>query len=96
MSKNVAKKGHNRVGGIDSEQLESIVKRVEALNEEKANITAAIRDIYSEAKGNGFEVKAIRECVKQRAMDAAEREEREAVLDTYRMALGLITMDDVV
>ena len=96
MSK-VAKKGHNRAGGIAVDQLISIIERVENLNEEKAGVLESIRDIYSEARGNGFDVKAIRECVKQRAIDAQERDEFETILDTYRMAIGLIPeVDDVV
>lgn len=96
MPKEIAKKGHNRVGGIDNEQLLSIISRVEKLNEEKAEVLGCIKDIYAEAKGAGFAVKAIRECVKQRAIDAQEREEFETILDTYRMAIGLIEVDDVV
>jgi len=93
----IAKKGHNQACGIAVEQLTSIIDRIENLLEEKSGILADIRDICSEAKGNGFDVRAIKECIKQRAMDAQEREERESVLDTYRMALGLIPeMDDVV
>ena len=96
MSK-IAKKGHNRAGGIAAEQLISIIQRVEKLNEEKADVLGCIKDIYAEAEGNGFTVKAIRECIKQRAIDAQEREEFETVLDTYRMAIGLIPeVDDVV
>lgn len=96
MSK-IAKKGHNRVGNVAVEDLMSIIKRIENLNEEKANILEGIRDICSEAKGRGFDVKAIRECIKQRAIDAQEREEFETILDTYRMAVGLIPeVDDVV
>ncbi len=93
----IAKKGHNRVGNVAVEDLLSIIKRVELMNDEKANILEGIRDIYSEAKGRGLDVKAIRECIKQRAIDAQEREEFETILDTYRMAVGLIPeVDDVV
>lgn len=93
----IAKKGHNRVGDVDNEQLLSIIERVETLSEEKADVLLAIKEVYLEARGNGFDVKAIRECVKQRAVDAQEREEFETVLDTYRRAIGLIPeVDDVV
>jgi uncharacterized protein (UPF0335 family) len=89
----MTKVGHNskkpRVGGIAVEQLRSIIQRVEKLEEEKAGIAADIRDVYAEAKGNGFDVKAIRQIVKLRKMDAAEREEAETVLDTYCRALGM-------
>jgi len=96
MPKAIAKTGHNSKS-ITVEQLISIIERVEKLNEEKAGVLESIRDIYAEAKGNGYTVKAIRECVKQRAIDAQEREEFETILDTYRAAIGLIPeLDDVV
>ncbi len=86
----IAKKGHNRVGGIAVEELTSIVERVEKLEEEKRGIASDIRDVYSEAKGKGFEVKVIREIIKQRRQDAQEREEYEAALMVYQRALGMI------
>lgn len=84
------KQGHNRVGGMAVDQLRSIIERVERLEEEKAGIGADIRDVFAEAKGNGFDVKAIRAIIKMRKQDAAEREEAETVLDTYLHALGMI------
>ena len=96
MSKDVAKKGHNSKS-LTAEQLLSIIQRIEKLLEEKAGVLECIKDIYAEAQGNGFDKKAIRECIKQRAIDAQEREEFETILDTYRMAIGLIPeVDDVV
>lgn len=80
----------NRVGGIAVEQLHSIIQRIEKLEEEKAGITSDIREVYSEAKGNGFDTKAIREVIKLRKLDESERDERETVLDTYRHALGML------
>lgn len=80
----------NRVGGVAVDQLKSIIGRVEKLEEEKTGISADIRDVFAEAKGNGFDVKAIRTIIKLRKMDAQEREEQETVLDTYRRALGMI------
>ena len=80
----------NRVGGVAVDQLKSIINRVEKLEEEKAGISADIRDVFAEAKGNGFDTKAIRTIIKLRKMDASEREEQETVLDTYRRALGMI------
>lgn len=79
-----------RVGGVAVDQLRSIIDRVEKLEEEKTAIAADIRDVFSEAKGNGFDVKALRQVMKLRKMDAAEREEQEAVVDTYRRALGML------
>lgn len=86
-------KGHNskksRVGGVAVDQLKSIIGRVEKLEEEKANIAADIRDVFAEAKGNGFDVKAIRQIIKLRGLDAQEREEAETILETYMRALGM-------
>lgn len=80
----IAKKGHNRIGGIDAEQLESLIQRIEKLEEEKSAVAESIRDVYAEAKGNGFDVKTVRAIA-------------EALFDTYRMALGMIpTVDEVV
>lgn len=86
-----AKKGHNRVGGVAVDQLKSIISRIEKLEYEKANIAADIRDVYAEAKGTGFDIKAIKQIIKLRAMDASEREERETILDTYLNALGMLS-----
>lgn len=79
-----------KVGGVAVEQLRSIVQRVEKLEEDKSAIAADIRDVFAEAKGNGFDVKAIRSVIKLRKLDAADREEQELMLDTYRRALGMI------
>lgn len=81
--------GHNRTGGVAVDQLKSIIARVEKLEEEKAAISDDIKDVFAEAKGNGFDVKAIRQIIKIRKMDAQEREEQETVLDTYMRALGM-------
>lgn len=83
------KQGHNRVGGIAADQLKGIIARVEKLEEEKAAIAVDIRDVFAEAKGNGFVIKAIRTIIKMRKMDANELEEQETVLDTYLHALGM-------
>lgn len=81
--------GHNRVGGVAADQIKSIINRVEKLEEEKAGIAADIREVFAEAKGNGFDVKAIRTIIKMRKLDAAEREEQETTLATYCRALGM-------
>lgn len=87
-------KGHNRVGGIAVDQLKSVISRVEKLEEEKAGIAADIRDVFTEAKANGFDVKAIRQILKLRKLDESEREEQETVLDVYKRALGMqMTLD---
>ena len=71
-----------KVGGIAGEQLRSIIERIERLEEEKAALAADIRDIYAEAKGNGFDNKALRQIVKLRKMDSgripASRRDRPA------------------
>ena len=72
------------------DQLKAIVERIERLEEEKKTISDDIRDIYSEAKGNGFDVKALRTIVRMRKQDADERAEQEAVLEVYLAALGMI------
>ncbi len=79
-----------KVGGIAGEQLRSIIERIERLEEEKAALAADIRDIYAEAKGNGFDNKALRQIVKLRKMDSGEREEQDFLLDTYKRALGML------
>lgn len=78
--------GHN---SIASDRLLSIIERIESLNEEKKGLTADIRDIMAEAKSAGFLPKVIREIIKMRAEDEAEREEREAIRDAYLKALGM-------
>lgn len=82
-------KQKTRAGGVAADQLRSIIERVEKLEEEKAGIGADIRDVFAEAKGNGFDVKAIRQIIKIRKMDASERDEQETILDTYLRALGM-------
>ena len=72
------------------DQLKAIIERVERLEEEKKAIADDIRDVYAEAKGNGFDTKALRTVVRLRKQDKQEREEQEAILDTYLQALGMI------
>ena len=72
------------------DQLKAIIERVERLEEEKKAIADDIRDVYAEAKGNGFDTKALRTVVRLRKQDKEEREEQEAILDTYLQALGMI------
>jgi len=79
------------VGGIAGDRLRSFVERIERLEEEKAALTADIREVYSEAKGTGFDVKILRQIVRLRKMDVSERQELEDLLDVYKRALG---MDD--
>lgn len=78
--------GHN---SIASDRLLSFIERIERINEEKKGLSADIRDIMAEAKSVGFLPKVIREIIKMRAEDEAEREEREAIRDAYLKALGM-------
>jgi uncharacterized protein (UPF0335 family) len=72
------------------DQLKAIVERIERLEEEKKTISDDIRDVYAEAKGNGFDVKALRTIVRLRKQDANERAEHETILETYMQALGML------
>jgi uncharacterized protein (UPF0335 family) len=78
-----------KTGGVAADQLKSIVERIERLEEEKAGIASDIRDIFAEAKGNGYDVKTLRKVIVLRKQDAAERDEQEHWLDTYQRARGL-------
>jgi uncharacterized protein (UPF0335 family) len=71
-------------------QLKAVVERIERLEEEKKAIADDIRDVYAEAKGNGFDVKALRTIVRLRKQDKTERQEHEAILETYMHALGML------
>jgi uncharacterized protein (UPF0335 family) len=71
------------------DQLKAIVERIERLEEEKKAIADDIRDVYGEAKGNGYDVKALRTVIRLRKQDKDERAEQEAILDTYLHALGM-------
>ncbi len=73
---------------IAKDQLKSIIERVERLEEDKAAIGSDIKDVYAEAKGNGYDVKALRAIVRYRKEDAQDRAEREAIFETYLNALG--------
>jgi uncharacterized protein (UPF0335 family) len=72
------------------DQLKAIIERIEHLEEEKKTISDDIRDVYAEAKGNGFDVKALRTVVRLRKQDKNERAEQEAILETDLHALGMI------
>ena len=72
------------------DQLKAIIERIERLEEEKKAISDDIRDVYAEAKGNGFDVKSLRVVVRLRKEDVDERKEHEAILETYLHALGMI------
>ena len=76
--------------GAGAAQLTQFIKRIERLEEEKRALMADIRDVYSEAKGTGFEPKIMRQLVKMRAMDRELLQEQDELLETYRAAVGLV------
>lgn len=75
--------------GVAAGELRQLVERIEKLSEEKDAIVSDIRDVLAESKGRGFSTKAIREIIKLRKKDAAERQEDDAILDLYKSCLGL-------
>ena len=79
--------GHN---SFAKDQLKAFVERIERLNEEKQALLDDIKNVYAEAKGNGFDVKALRTIIAMRKQDADKRREHEAILETYLHALGML------
>lgn len=77
-------------GGVAAGQLRSFIERIERLEEEKKGISDDIRDVFAEAKGNGFDTKIMRQVIRLRKKDTAERQEEEAILDLYLSALGML------
>jgi uncharacterized protein (UPF0335 family) len=87
--------GHNSAADspatkFSKDQLRSVIERIERMEEEKKVISDDIRDIYAEAKGNGYDVKALRAIVRMRKQDPNERAEAETILETYMHALGML------
>lgn len=74
---------------IQADQLRLLIERIERLEEEKKSMADDIKDVYGEAKAVGYDVKTIRQVVRLRKMERNAREEAEALLDTYKIALGL-------
>jgi uncharacterized protein (UPF0335 family) len=81
------------VGGVAADQLRSIVERIERLEEEKKALAEDIKDVYAEAKGNGFDVKVLRKIIAMRKRDRAELDEEESILEIYLRALGMLPGD---
>jgi uncharacterized protein (UPF0335 family) len=75
--------------GFAKEHLRSFIERIERLEEEKKALADDIREVYSEAKGTGFDTKVMRQVIRLRKMEVADRQEQEAVLDLYLSALGM-------
>jgi uncharacterized protein (UPF0335 family) len=80
-------------GTAASKQLKSFVERIERLEEEKKGIADDIRDVFAEAKGQGFDTKIMRQVIRLRKKDSSERQEEEALLDLYLHALGMLPGD---
>ncbi|HQT78672.1 MAG: hypothetical protein B7Z80_13735 [Rhodospirillales bacterium 20-64-7] len=78
-----------KTGGVAADRLRSIVERIERLEEERKALASDIKDIYSEAKSAGFDIKVLRQLIRIRKQEAAEVEEQETLLDVYRRALGM-------
>ena len=79
----------SEVGGIAADRLRSLIERAERLEEEQKALASDIRDIFAEAKGAGFDVKIMKEIIKLRKMNVADRDEKEFLLETYRKALDI-------
>jgi len=92
MSDAVPAVGHNSEAAhrFAADHLKAFIERIERLEEEKKAIADDISDVYQEAKGSGFDVKAVRTIIRMRKQDADERAEQEAILETYLKALGML------
>ncbi len=77
------------IEAVAADRLRSFVERIERLEDEKAALAADIREVYSEAKGTGFDIKILRQIVRLRKMDQSDRREQEELLELYKGALGL-------
>ena len=77
------------IGCIAADRPRTFVERIQRLEEEKAAITADIREVYAEAKGTGFNAKILRQIVRLKGLDQADRREQEALLELYKRALDL-------
>lgn len=99
----MAKKAHtsdgqarpNSVENVAAKELRQFIERIERLEDEKATVASDIKDVYGEAKGRGYDVKAIRKIIGDRKKDREEVMEFEAIVDTYKAALGMLTTADV-
>lgn len=81
--------GDNSGDPVAGDQLKSIVERIERLEEEKKTISDDVKEVYAEAKGNGYDVKVLRKLIARRKRDANELAEEEAILDLYEQAVGV-------
>lgn len=90
--------GHNNppknTGGIAGDNLRQYIERIERLAEERAVINEDIREVFAEAKANGFDAKIMRKIITIRKMEAAERDEQDALIELYKNALGMTVNND--
>ncbi len=77
------------VGGVAADQLQSFIQRIERLEEDKDNVANDIREVFAEAKGQGFDVKVMRQIIRLRKMEEHDYKEQEEILDLYKRALGM-------
>lgn len=89
-SSETAEPAANRAGSVAGDILRAYVERIERLEEEKKALAADIREVYAEAKGNGYDPKIMRKLIALRRLDQADRREQEELLDIYRHAIGMI------
>jgi uncharacterized protein (UPF0335 family) len=78
------------VGGIAGDRLKSFIERIERLEEEKKALANDIKEVFAEAKGNGFDTKIMRQVIRLRRMDKDDLDEQEALIDVYKRALGML------
>jgi len=80
----------NDVAGVAGDRLRTFIERIERLEEEKSTLSEDIKEVYSEAKGTGFDIKIMRQIIRLRKMEAGDRSEMEEILDVYNRALGML------
>ncbi|MGE5548622.1 MAG: DUF2312 domain-containing protein [Solirubrobacterales bacterium] len=80
---------NSQIGGIAAEALRQFIERIERLEEEKQTLQADIKDVYAQAKSQGFDTKIVRQIVRLRKLEDQEREEIEQLLDLYKAAIGM-------
>jgi uncharacterized protein (UPF0335 family) len=78
------------VGGIAGDRLKSFVERIERLEEERRALGNDLKEVYAEAKGNGFDTKIMRQVIRLRRMDKDDLDEQESLLEVYKRALGML------
>jgi uncharacterized protein (UPF0335 family) len=79
----------SQIGGIAADALRQIIERIERLEEEKKGLQGDIKDVYTQAKSQGFDTKIIRQIIRLRKMEDQEREETEQLIDLYKAAIGM-------